>query len=65
MLPHCAEHFFAGMRVAAPLSVIGAIVAEFNGADAGVGKDIFISAKRPGARTYDERGYSLAPFCLE
>lgn len=46
MVPHCAEHFFAGMRIAAPLSVIGAIVAEFNGADMGVGKDIFISAKR-------------------
>jgi len=46
VMPHCAEHFFAGLRIAAPLSVIGAIVAEFNGADMGVGKDIFISAKR-------------------
>lgn len=46
MIPHCSDHFFAGMRIAAPLSVIGAIVAEFNGADIGIGKDIFISAKR-------------------
>lgn len=46
VVPHCIEHFFAGMRIAAPLSVIGAIVAEFNGADIGIGKDIFISAKR-------------------
>jgi NitT/TauT family transport system permease protein len=46
VIPHCAEHFFAGLRIAAPLSVIGAIVAEFNGADIGIGKDIFIAAKR-------------------
>ena len=46
VIPHCSEHFFAGMRIAAPLAVIGAIVAEFNGADIGIGKDIFISAKR-------------------
>ena len=46
VIPHCADHFFAGMRIAAPLSVIGAIIAEFNGADVGIGKDIFISAKR-------------------
>lgn len=46
VVPHCMEHFFAGMRIAAPLAVIGAIVAEFNGADIGIGKDIFISAKR-------------------
>ena len=46
VIPHCSEHFFAGLRIAAPLSVIGAIVAEFNGADTGIGKDIFIAAKR-------------------
>src|SRR2546425_131590 len=46
VIPHCTEHFFAGLRIAAPLCVIGAIVAEFNGADIGVGKDIFIAAKR-------------------
>jgi NitT/TauT family transport system permease protein len=46
IIPHCSDHFFAGMRIAAPLAVIGAIVAEFNGADVGIGKDIFISAKR-------------------
>jgi ABC-type nitrate/sulfonate/bicarbonate transport system permease component len=29
VIPHCVDHFFAGMRIAAPLSVIGAIVAGF------------------------------------
>jgi NitT/TauT family transport system permease protein len=37
---------FAGLRVAAPFSVVGAIVAEFNGAEWGLGKDMFIAAKR-------------------
>jgi NitT/TauT family transport system permease protein len=45
-VPFSLNHFFAGLRVAAPFSVIGAIVAEFNGADVGIGKDIFIAAKR-------------------
>lgn len=44
--PHAAPHFFAGLRVAAPFAVIGAIVAEFNGAEWGIGKDLFIAAKR-------------------
>ncbi len=46
VIPFSLTHFFAGLRVAAPFSVIGAIVAEFNGADVGIGKDIFIAAKR-------------------
>jgi NitT/TauT family transport system permease protein len=37
---------FAGLRVAAPFCVVGAIVAEFNGAEWGLGKDMFIAAKR-------------------
>jgi len=44
--PFTLPHLFAGLRIAAPLSVIGAIVAEFNGADYGVGRDIFIAARR-------------------
>jgi ABC-type nitrate/sulfonate/bicarbonate transport system permease component len=46
VLPHVMHFFFAGLSIAAPLSVIGAVVAEFNGAQYGLGKDIFISAKR-------------------
>lgn len=45
-VPNGLPYFFAGLRVAAPFAVIGAIVAEFNGAEWGVGKDIFIAAKR-------------------
>lgn len=44
--PFTAPHFFSGLRVAAPFAVIGSIVAEFNGANSGIGKDLFISAKR-------------------
>jgi len=46
IVPFATSHFFSGLRVAAPGAVVGAIVAEFNGADAGIGKDLFISAKR-------------------
>lgn len=46
IIPNVARNFFAGVKTAVPLSVIGAIVAEFNGAPSGIGKDIFISAKR-------------------
>lgn len=45
-VPYGLPYFFAGLRVAAPFAVIGAIVAEFNGAEWGIGKDIFIAAKR-------------------
>lgn len=44
--PFTLPYFFAGLRIAAPLSVIGSIVAEFNGADYGIGRDIFIAARR-------------------
>jgi ABC-type nitrate/sulfonate/bicarbonate transport system permease component len=46
LIPYSLPHVFAGLRTAAPFSVIGAIVAEFNGAESGIGKDIFIAAKR-------------------
>ena len=36
----------AGMKISATLSVIGAIVAEFSGAEIGLGKNLFISAIR-------------------
>ena len=34
-----------GLKIAATWSVIGAIVAEFNGADIGLGKNLFLAAK--------------------
>jgi len=36
----------AGLKVSATLAVIGAIVAEFVGAPIGLGKNLFLSAKR-------------------
>jgi len=36
----------AGLKVASTLAVIGAIVAEFNGADIGLGKNLFLAAKK-------------------
>jgi NitT/TauT family transport system permease protein len=45
-LPLSVPHIFAGLRIAATLAVIGAIVAEFNGADRGLGKNLFLAAKR-------------------
>lgn len=36
----------AGLKVSATLAIIGAIVAEFNGAEVGLGKNLYISAKR-------------------
>lgn len=46
IIPFCLPLFFAALRTAAPFAVIGAIVAEFNGSEQGIGKDIFIAAKR-------------------
>jgi NitT/TauT family transport system permease protein len=46
IVPFCLPLFFAALRTSAPFAVIGAIVAEFNGAEQGIGKDIFIAAKR-------------------
>jgi len=36
----------AGLKISATLAVIGAIVAEFNGAELGLGKNLYLSAKR-------------------
>ena len=45
-LPLSVPNLFAGLRIASTLAVIGAIVAEFNGADQGLGKNLFLAAKR-------------------
>lgn len=44
--PLSMPSIMAGLKVSATLAVIGAIVAEFNGAEVGLGKNLFISAKR-------------------
>lgn len=44
--PMIGTDFFTGMRVAASLCVLGAIVAEFAGARIGLGKNIFLSTLR-------------------
>ena len=46
VVPHLAHYFLVGLIIASPLCVIGSIIAEFNGARFGLGKDIFIAAKR-------------------
>ncbi len=45
-IPLSIPNVFAGLRIASTLAVIGAIVAEFNGADRGLGKNLFLAAKR-------------------
>lgn len=45
-IPLSLPSIVAGLKVSATLSVIGAIVAEFNGADYGLGKNLFLAAKR-------------------
>ena len=45
-LPLAQPGIFAGLKVSATLCVIGAIVAEFNGAESGLGRNLFIAAKR-------------------
>jgi NitT/TauT family transport system permease protein len=45
-LPQSLPHLMAGLKVASTLAVIGAIVAEFNGADVGLGKNLFLAAKK-------------------
>lgn len=45
-VPLSLPGIFAGLKVSATLSVIGAVVAEFNGADYGLGKNLFLAAKR-------------------
>lgn len=44
--PLSLSSIMAGLKVSATLAVIGAIVAEFNGAEVGLGKNLFLSAKR-------------------
>lgn len=45
-IPLSLPSIFAGLKVSATLAVIGAIVAEFTGAEVGLGKNLFISAIR-------------------
>lgn len=45
-VPLSLPHIFAGLKISATLSVIGAIVAEFNGANYGLGKNLYLAAKR-------------------
>jgi len=44
--PLSMSSIMAGLKVSATLAVIGAIVAEFNGAEVGLGKNLYLSAKR-------------------
>ena len=44
--PLALPQIMTGLKVAATLAVIGAIVAEFNGAEMGLGKNLFLAAKR-------------------
>lgn len=44
--PLSMPSIIAGLKVSATLSVIGAIVAEFSGAEVGLGRNLFISAIR-------------------
>ena len=44
--PLSIPNIMAGLKVAAALSVIGAIVGEFNGTKIGLGKNLFLAAKR-------------------
>lgn len=44
--PLAMPSIMAGLKIAATLAVIGAIVAEFNGAQIGLGKNLFLAAKR-------------------
>lgn len=42
-LPHALPYFFAGMRIAVALAIIGAVVGEFIGADEGLGYLILLA----------------------
>lgn len=44
--PLSMPSIMAGLKISATLAVIGAIVAEFNGAEIGLGKNLFLAAKR-------------------
>ncbi len=45
-LPNSLPYFFAALKIASTLSVVGAIVAEFSGANKGIGYVILVSALR-------------------
>lgn len=45
-IPLATPGLFAGLKVSTTLCVVGAIVAEFNGANFGLGRNLFIAAKR-------------------
>ena len=44
--PLSMPSIMAGLKISATLAVIGAIVAEFNGAEKGLGKNLYLAAKR-------------------
>jgi NitT/TauT family transport system permease protein len=44
--PLSMPNIMTGLKVSSLLSVIGAIVGEFNGADVGLGKNLYLAAKR-------------------
>jgi NitT/TauT family transport system permease protein len=44
--PYPCQALWQGLKISATLAVIGAIVAEFNGAEMGLGKNLFLAAKR-------------------
>lgn len=44
--PLCLPNIFAGLRISSTLSVIGAIVAEFAGAESGLGKNLLFTSIR-------------------
>jgi NitT/TauT family transport system permease protein len=45
-IPYAAPYLFSALKVAAPLAMVGAIVAEFSGADKGLGHAILVAAYR-------------------
>ena len=50
-IPMSLGYFFTGLKVASPLSTIGAIVAEFSGANAGLGYIILKSSWESNTRS--------------
>jgi ABC-type nitrate/sulfonate/bicarbonate transport system permease component len=45
-LPFSLPFLFSGLKVSSTLAVIGSIIAEFSGAEYGLGKNLFLSSKR-------------------
>ena len=44
--PLATPYIFSGLKISSTLAVVGSIVAEFNGAEVGLGKNLFLAAKR-------------------